>query len=273
MVKSWAGVPADIQADPDKEGPVITVELWRMMTKLGEGDKATPIPYTAEKVEGKTVKYSQSADEKNTVYFERLPKTAPTMQPYQYYLKETKLNGYQSSLTAQEADTGMWVTPEAERFTLDQQSVKKTIENTYVPSTEEVTEIKGQKAWAYTEHQDKLTLEARAGITMELYRRYVNSETGRNAEEMVDAEFAWTEPSGSTDTSAPWGFCFKPKDPMKGFPKYAPNGTEYAYFVKETIKDENLKSCLGKAVIPTRLQYLQWIVEIICSRSQTSSRQ
>ena len=246
LAKSWVGVPADIQADPDKEGPVITVELWRMMTKLGEGDKATPIPYTAEKVEGKTVKYSQSVGEKNTVYFERLPKTAPTMQPYQYYLKETKLNGYQSSLTAQEADTGMWVTPEAERFTLDQQSVKKTIENTYVPSTEEVTEIKGQKAWVYTEHQDKLTLEARAGITMELYRRYVNSETGRNAEENVDADFSWTGLDNITDTSVPWEFRFTPKSTAAGFPKYAPNGTEYVYFVRETITDENLKKLFGE---------------------------
>ena len=248
LVKSWVDVPADIKTGQDKEGPTITVELWRVMTKLDDDGKAAPIPYTAEKVESKTVKYSEAIGEKNTVNFEYLAKTAPTMQPYQYYLKETKLNGYQSSLTGSEDDTGMWVTPEDECFTLDQTSaVEKKIVNTYVPSTEEVTEIKGQKAWVYTGHQDKLTLKAQAriGIEMELYRQYVNSVTGGNVEEKVDAEFAWTDPSGSTDTSAPWEFHFTPKNPAAGFPKYAPNGTEYSYFVRETITDENLEKLFG----------------------------
>lgn len=244
LTKTWKDVPEG------KEGPEITVELWRKMVGKNPDGSDRTLDYTAQKAASKTVKYSEGVETGgntvNTVTFENLQRIAPTGQPYVYYLKESSVGGYSSSLAV--AADG---TLEGTGFSLAGDETSENaqgITNTYEPEIDAhgaIKEISGIKTWPSDEASYGLRPDLEIGdldgkITLALYRSW--TEEGKDtSEEVKGASAEWT---AAGKANATWVYKFTPAAGTQ-FAKYAPNGKEYRYYVKETIVDEDLKKIYG----------------------------
>lgn len=230
ITKTWVNV------SDGEEGPEATIELWRVMVD-GE-DKE--LPYSdklckSEKIDYNTIKEGTT----QVIKFEQLPKFAPNARLYHYYIKEKTIGGYETSI---DIDSKQKITFESSVF------AQADITNTYKPQDKTqgaILKIQGIKHWSDNSLEYGLIPNDETDIELALYRSY-EKEGGTSTPEQVDAQFVWKEKGSENKT---WSYEVTPDqgpNALTAFAKYAPNGTEYTYWVEETIAESsNLAKLYG----------------------------
>lgn len=232
VTKSWEDVPAG------EEGPIAEIKLHRVMVD-GDGEE---LGYTDSVKETKKLKYpsGSNANTTQTVQFTNLPRFAPNGRLYHYYVTETVIEGYSIAISSSEKFS----------FGTAQETKDITITNTYQPKEEAqgaVISINGIKRWADSSNQHKLRPSDASNIKLTLHRKYKlrNAVGGSEYEDEAVADTTVSWDSGSTTSGNTWTYEITLSNGEK-FPKYAPNGTEYIYWVEETLNGS------GDTTLPDR---------------------
>ena len=200
--------------------PVVVFDLYRVIQKW-DGSQYVDAEYLPVRVATETLDRN---DGETSVSFEDLAYYAPNGRPYRYYVRERVGSG-SNSIPGYDTEYGDIVLSEPD----SDGKVTGTYEviNTY---TEEKVDVKGSKTWKgdtgwVTENGDTFRPE---DIELELWRKTASMPA---EEQLSDAIFTWE--NKDTDT---WEFTFEPG--ATEFYRYATNGEEYVYTVKEVVKPD-----------------------------------
>lgn len=238
VTKSWDSVPVG------EEGPEATIDLYRVMVdSTGKELAYTKKLYKEEKLNYNLI----SSGDTQTVEFTDLPKYAPNGRLYHYYLSEKEIGGYDIS-----GDVNR-------QFFFDTDKVKKVeITNTYNPTMpdDRLTEIKGIKRWADSGNSYGIRPTNADNIQLTLHRKYKYTYTNPGdgslyKEETLsdsDVNITWDIPLDANGEI--WAYTITMKGEGGGFLKYAPNGTEYIYWVTEELIGGNSDATLPDRYTP-----------------------
>lgn len=226
VTKSWIDVPAG------EEGPKATIELYRVMVD----SKGNALGYTKKLYRSEVLDYEKLGDisQTQTIKFENLPKYAPNGRLYQYSVEEKTIGGYDISIA-----------PEG-TFTFKNGTKQDVnIDNKYNPLVEDphgaVTVLQGVKKWADSGNKYGTRPDDAKNIKLTLHRNYPLLGGGSSADEAfteAEVHIEWVLNNGSSETDEFWVYKITMADNTK-FPKYAPNGKEYRYWVTETLAGES----------------------------------
>lgn len=224
VTKIWEDVPTG------EEGPIAEIKLHRVMVD-GAGKE---LGYTDSVKETEELVYPSGSDANTTqtVQFINLPRFAPNGRLYHYYVTETVIGGYSIAISSSEKFS----------FGTAQETKDITITNTYQPQEEvqgAVTSIKGIKQWADSSNQHNLRPSNANDIKLTLHRKYKlrNAVGGSEYKDEIVAGTTVFWDSDSITSGNTWTYEITLSNAEK-FPKYAPNGTEYIYWVEETLKND-----------------------------------
>lgn len=235
ITKNW-----DLQREDDSNGyPVIEFELWRVIQKYYDDEQPSDLAYTAETA-GIPAVLDKNAGQ-NSVNFDDLPYYAPNGRPYRYYVKERLKGGSDYQIPGYLTDDE-WnvVLSEAD----GRGKVTGTCEIINQYSKETVT-IKGTKQWvgdtqewSSGEYTDTFRPTDKNAVNLTLWRKTASLAeeqlSGINDDDGIPADnaavFHWGD---EASTGSLWSYTFT-EHPAKPFYRYATNGEEYTYFVKET---------------------------------------
>lgn len=211
---------------PKESYPTVTLELYRQMKKSGGAPIGGKVKHLSAPSTPLTVTLSPANWEDTDPATQHLhasaevdvPYWAPNGQPYDWFIKEVKLNGYTVTATGIDADGYIKVTGDADDVLNPgtiKLSDKMSINNEYTGLP--LVQVKGTKAWQDAGNKYDTRPD---DITLTLQRR-------------IQGEGTWTDVAISptwTKTGDTWGYTFS----HASLVKYAPNGKEYEYQVVET---------------------------------------
>lgn len=228
VIKTWENVPAG------DEGPAAVIKLHRVMV----GSDGKNLEYTDAVKETKQLDYEarDSSAAAQTVEFTNLPRYAPNGRLYHYYVTEETIGGYGVTMGGTTVDSSGQFT-----FGSAQDAREIAITNTYQPKEPEQgaeVSIKGIKRWADNNNQYKIRPDDASNIDLTLHRKYKyrNTPAGIEYKEetVADTSIEW-DTSSITPEGDTWSYQITLSN-RDTFPKYAPNGTEYIYWVTEELK-------------------------------------